>query len=351
MKKLLKKVIYYSGMLSLYHKFRNRDALTVVLFHRVLPISDVRWLTADKEWTVSCTFFESCLEFFLKHYNPITLKQLIDFVDTRQSLPPRPLLITFDDGWSDSEEFVLGLVRKKQIKPILFVTLSAINAHVLSWESALYSIWKGGLLSDAKINELTEQFELTQVIGKADWKAESSIRTLIKELSNVDQSRLEHVKQIIYKIAYQLPGGNQMLSREQLEKISETMDLGAHGVRHISLTESPWPLKDLIDSREQLEKLVTLPYHINTMSLPNGRYDKELLALAEKGGYKLVFGGQYTLNRLSACADRCFMTRLNIVQYNLSDSNGCLQRELLAFYLFRARHVNPPLLNELRTQT
>jgi hypothetical protein len=65
--------VYGMGALSLYHRLRNRNALTVALFHRVLKRDDPRWETALHEWTLTDNIFDECLAFFKRHYTLVTL--------------------------------------------------------------------------------------------------------------------------------------------------------------------------------------------------------------------------------------------------------------------------------------
>ncbi|HET6861730.1 MAG TPA: hypothetical protein VFH91_01745, partial [Pyrinomonadaceae bacterium] len=52
-KRGLKKALPYLQLLEIYHRFRNRNTLTIVVFHRVLAVDDDRWVDAHPEWVVS----------------------------------------------------------------------------------------------------------------------------------------------------------------------------------------------------------------------------------------------------------------------------------------------------------
>jgi hypothetical protein len=49
----------------------HRDTLTVVMFHRVRD--DPRWDEANPRDTVSTDFFADCLRFFRRHYDVVSL--------------------------------------------------------------------------------------------------------------------------------------------------------------------------------------------------------------------------------------------------------------------------------------
>jgi len=131
-KKFTKKLLYKTGILRLVNKIRNKHTLTVVLFHRVLPKNDIRWPQSDKCWSVSDNVFDACLAFFIRHYNVIRLDDISAFLEDGKPLPHNALLITFDDGWSDNLQYAVDITNQHSIKPLLFVTTSAIGTRILS---------------------------------------------------------------------------------------------------------------------------------------------------------------------------------------------------------------------------
>ena len=72
--KFAKTLAYRAGALPAYHLWCNRDTLTVVTFHRVMPATERDSAGADPLWTMSTELFEAVLSFLARHYNPVTLK-------------------------------------------------------------------------------------------------------------------------------------------------------------------------------------------------------------------------------------------------------------------------------------
>ena len=118
---LLKRVAYVSGALGWYHKARNRNTLTVVMFHRVLAAGDERWAHADPRYSMTDDQLEQCLQFFGKHYSLVDLAAIEAAAARRgkalEALPARALLVTFDDGWADTEEYALPVLRRSAARP------------------------------------------------------------------------------------------------------------------------------------------------------------------------------------------------------------------------------------------
>jgi hypothetical protein len=111
-----KKALYVSGALDAWHRRRNRNWLTVIMFHRVLATRDPRWPTSDPEYTLADDLFGHSLDFFKKHYNVVSLADLLAARAGERPLPERALLVTFDDGWSDNEEYALPHLKRTGLR-------------------------------------------------------------------------------------------------------------------------------------------------------------------------------------------------------------------------------------------
>ena len=74
----MKRWAYMSGVLDAWHRRRNRDRLTVIDFHRVLPRSDPRFSTSDPEYTLPLDVFAACLPFFERHYHVVSLADVLE---------------------------------------------------------------------------------------------------------------------------------------------------------------------------------------------------------------------------------------------------------------------------------
>ena len=326
-KDLVKKTAYSLGLLPLFHNKQNRKALTVVLFHRVLPTNDIRWQQADKEWSVSDVFFRDCLNFFKKHYSLVSLNDIQECVDQDLPLPQRPLLISFDDGWRDNLEYALPMLQEFNIRPVLFVTTDAIGQNILSWQEALYSAWRINALTTDIVNQLYSLLNQSpQSISSED-----NIRKLINDLQHAG----DEVRLVLKAIAkdIDLSGQRQMLNIEELKALSEGFDLGTHGIRHEPLTQSPDPLAELKLARQQLADMTALPLPLS-MSFPHGRSNEELIQQAKDAGYRQIFTGVECHNSLSKDTHTVF-GRFNINQTMLENEQGRLLPELLAIHLFR----------------
>ena len=326
-KDLIKKLLYQSGFLTEIHRRRNKSALTVVLFHRVFPVSDDRYLQADMEWTVTDVFFRDCMQFFKQYYNVIDLSQLQNFIESGTPLPAYSLLVTFDDGWADNLEYALPITQQFAIRPLLLVTTGAIGKPILSWQELLYSAWRINLLQSNVVKKISAviQQPVDNVITEQD------IRSLIQAIQHCPERVRDAAVELIDTIS--LPHSRQMLNTEQLNQLAKGFDLGTHGVRHEPLTQSENPGAELQQVREQLQEMTGQPLALS-MSFPHGRHNDDVMQITKNVGYTMIFTGIQCHTQLKPQTPAIF-GRHNMNQLMFQDVNGRLRPELLALYLFR----------------
>ena len=325
--------LYRSGGLGLYHRLRNRRQLTIVMFHRVLPETDPRSPEADPAWTVSPGVFEQCLDFFRDHYNVISLDDLLSACENRSRLPDRALLITFDDGWADNEEYALPLLEKRRLPAVLFVVAEGIGQTQL-WREAMFRAWRHGRLHNR------ECARLWHAAGSGSppphW-TKQTLWSLINCLAGLDTERREALL-----LPFLAPGARaELLSRGQLSRLrSSGMDIGSHTLTHTPLIWAPDPNEELRASRQILAdlppsgKLGPIAF-----SFPHGLYDSSSIRAARAAGYRLLFTSDATLNSVNdhACGGGVF-GRIPIEAGAIQDQHGRVRPELLALWLFPRSH-------------
>jgi peptidoglycan/xylan/chitin deacetylase (PgdA/CDA1 family) len=80
------------------------------------------------------------MAYLAAHFSVIDLAALNDFVVHGKPLPPRPLLITFDDGYRDNYVNAYPVLRKHSFPAVIFLLTGRIGTSAPSWwdECAYY---------------------------------------------------------------------------------------------------------------------------------------------------------------------------------------------------------------------
>jgi peptidoglycan/xylan/chitin deacetylase (PgdA/CDA1 family) len=101
-----------------------RTFIPVLLYHSV----NYRAAVDDREWTVSPGEFASHLNVVAASgRTPVTLGAIADALRRERPLPPRPVAITFDDGFADSYE-ALTAVADRGLVATIYITTGEIGA-------------------------------------------------------------------------------------------------------------------------------------------------------------------------------------------------------------------------------
>ncbi len=116
----------------------DRSAIPVLLYHGIGPESafsnpkDAPYGVGTEDFAKQMTLIQHA------GYQTIDLQTFIDFVGGKAvDLPPRPLLLTFDDGRADSWTGADGILRKLHFNAVMFVDVGRIvdrqDPDYLTW--------------------------------------------------------------------------------------------------------------------------------------------------------------------------------------------------------------------------
>ncbi len=331
-KGLVKELAYKSGGLGIYHRIRNRRNLTVVMFHRVLPRTDVRWTGADPEWTMSTETFAACLHFFKKHYHPISMQQLAAAHTGKTALPERSLLITFDDGWADTAEYAQPILDQLGLPALVFVAGSVVNQTAPFWQESIYRLLATHADGMARLDAALAKSGITISLQAQGPDSEQAIRNVIRQLEGRDKACLNELARLLQASSHE-PAA--MMSAEQLKKMSDSRHgIGSHGMTHQPLTKVPDAAQEVAQAKDMLSQYLH-GLTVNTMSFPHGAYDKKVVAACSATGYDYLFSSDALLNQCEQPGKGGkIWGRIHISERAITDTEGRFHPSMLATWLF-----------------
>ena len=117
MKQLLFIILRFSGISFLFREIIQRNKVTIILFH------DLKDTAADK-----------IFNYLTKRYNIIDLNDFILAMEKKDfsQIPPKALIVTFDDGHIRNYE-MLPVVKKHKIPITIFLCAALINTNRHFW--------------------------------------------------------------------------------------------------------------------------------------------------------------------------------------------------------------------------
>ena len=327
----IKRALYASGALAAWHRRRNRDRLTVIMFHRVLATDDPRWPTSDPEYTLPADVFAACLGFFKAHYNVVALEDVLAARAGQRPLPERALLITFDDGWSDNEEYALPALRAAGLPAVMFVVADAVDRAQPFWQEQMITAWRAGRLGEATWRRLWDELG-----GGGAPALDGTLEPVRALIAALERAPAPVRARLLASIRDLLDDGvRYMITSDQLRALAAgRVAIGAHGQTHEPLTTVPDVDAELRAARRALEERLGGPA-VTTLSFPHGRFDDEVVARARAAGYRLLFTSVPELP--GAGAD--VLGRVGFTAETVCGPDGRFDPALLALHLFRKPHA------------
>lgn len=106
----------------------------ILMYHHVEPMS-LATKAGHAPLTVDSSIFASQMQYLASHdYSVITLQTLSDFFDGKATLPAKPVVLTFDDGYSDFYAHALPVLESHGYKSDLFVPTGLMeNPGYMNW--------------------------------------------------------------------------------------------------------------------------------------------------------------------------------------------------------------------------
>lgn len=325
-KDLVRTVLYRSGVLGTWHRRRNREALTVLMFHRVLPAGSDALARSEREFAFSLPGFQKTLDFVARHYNVVDLAQVKAAADGLRSLPDCPLLITFDDGWRDTVEYAMPELKRRGLPALLFLATEVIDLEELRW-------WQ-----DAAVAVLADPNAAPKLIAALGMSVQAKsqpgfsqkVAASLAGLPEPERRRL--LRQAAPEVLDQI-ADRQMMNAEDLKQwIENGYQIGGHGHSHSPIAYASDPQAEVNLCRSCLEAM-----DLDTLSLsyPHGVKNDQSRSLLREAGFDLVFDSNPSLVNTSKLQRLRFdLPRIHLPENAWTTKNGQIDAARLAMFLF-----------------
>ncbi len=321
--------------MSKLHSWRNRDTLTVLMFHRVLPAEDCSRSNADRQYTVTPEFLTDCVAFIRRHYTPVSLDDVLAARRGAAVLPPYAMLVTFDDGWRDNlteAAAVLG-----EMPWVVFVNAEAIQQNEYWWQEVILWALRSGQTTSQKLWELASEQNDSDCTTRYD----DSPYTLFMRFGSLSPEARGRALAVFLAKLQENGTQRHTLTPYDVERLHQNgVGLGAHGATHLPLTLLTNAKADILCARDFLVPRAGTQCAA-AMSFPHGRYNSSVVDAARSAGYQLLFTSDGVVN---SCPNGKLVTdilgRIPMTTECAVDATGRFLPQKLATWLFlRTRAV------------
>lgn len=247
--------------------------------------------------------FREQIAFMKSNFNIVTMEQVLEAISTKEKLPEKALLLTFDDGYADNYNVAMPILEEYGVQGSFFIPGKTFTTHQLLDVNKIHYV-----LASANIYNLVEdlkkemdyyrgqefQYAPTEelfakyaVASRFDIKetvfVKQMLQTVLPEkLRNIISSKLfaKYVGVTEEQLAYEL-----YMSKEQIKTMKRHgMFIGIHGYDHYWLGNLPVEQmeNDISLALDALDEFVDRKQWV--MNYPYGNYNKDVLVYISKQG-------------------------------------------------------------------
>jgi peptidoglycan/xylan/chitin deacetylase (PgdA/CDA1 family) len=238
----------------------NRGRFAVLIYHRVLTECD-----PIRPGDIDVVSFEVQMRILAKHFNVLPAAEAIQRLKN-DSLPPRTVCVTFDDGYADNETLALPVLSRYKIPATFFVAAGFINGGRMWNDSVIESI----RVADGPELDLRslgfDKFPLRSIPERCH-----AITALLGRLKYLPlQERAEKVELIARHVDKALPDDLMMTSAQLNTLVEAGMEIGGHTMNHPILAnlDSDSAAREVSEGRALLADVIGAP--IRLFAYPNG---------------------------------------------------------------------------------
>lgn len=278
---------------------------------RVLTYHRVEWDTADPApspaLTISPDAFAGQIQYLHRRCRVVSVEQVIHAVQSGSRLPPRAVLVTFDDGYRDFRTRAWPVLRDFGLPVVLFVPTAFPDQPGLGfWWDRLHH----ALANTSRRDSLATAVG-SMPLGTPREREEAStrLRAHVKRMPHAEA--MEWVTATCRALGVPPPPPVVLGWNELRELAKEGVSIGSHTRTHPLLTRvSPGEARaEVAGALRDLER--ELGTALPILAYPAGAFDERVVGILREEGYCLAFTTARGINDL-ASAHPLKLRRINV---------------------------------------
>jgi len=141
MKRRILEAARRSGALTLAGSWFGRHRLTVLAYHRIADPQEAGFIGLERNVSATPEEFGEQLDWIADRFSIVGLSDVVGAV-AGGSLPDRPLLITFDDGYRDNLTTALPMLRDRDLTATIFLAAGLVGTRRLFWWDRIAELFR-----------------------------------------------------------------------------------------------------------------------------------------------------------------------------------------------------------------
>lgn len=270
----------------------SRGSLTMLAYHRVLDLGDEDGFAGDPELVSASTAdFEWQMRFLGRHFQPTTFRRVLELTAAGMPLPPRSLVVTFDDGHADNYLNAFPILRATGVPATIFLSTDYIDSSAPFWFDLVARRFHGAPAGVVELRTVPFTASLGDVRSRRD--ATERLLAQLKRVKNA--ARLACLAELEARLPFARSGlehgGPHCMTWAQVREMSAAgIEFGSHTLSHPILTQlgDEDLRRELHESRAIIRR--ETGQSVDVIAYPIGKrfaFDERVMKSSSECGYRL----------------------------------------------------------------
>lgn len=269
-----------------------RRELRILAYHRVLDVDDDKSFEFDSDLiSASTANFDWQMRHLRDHYDPVSFRDVVEFVERGTPLPPRPVIVTFDDGFDDNYRHAFPILHAHRVPATFFVSTGYIGQRNTFWFDWFFYLARRAI---GRLEALTVGDTRFPLAGN---DGQRNARMALRALWTLDDdARRQAVARLETELGIKPPDPGFMQSMpldwSQVQEMAAAgMEFGSHTVSHpiLSRVAASDLRYELVESKRVLEQRLARP--IQALAYPVGgdfAFNSDVVTATRDAGYRVA---------------------------------------------------------------
>jgi peptidoglycan/xylan/chitin deacetylase (PgdA/CDA1 family) len=310
LKRAAARCLLHTGALSLHRTLLERNRCILLMYHRVNDENDPFFPS------LPVRVFSKQLDYLTAHYRIEPLDTAMDWLTSGAPGKPR-VVITIDDGYPDTHEFLFPELEKRRLPATLFLSTFPPETSQPLWADRLRNTIKYATKERFELPSI----ELTGISLRSVSDRLEAIRRILSTLKRKSPAVIEDTLTELRRHLEPDETPRRTIRWEDIRRMAQSgvIEIGAHTHRHYILSHlDEQQAKDEIETSVKLiERKVGTP--VSSFSYPNGQpedYDERSMEVLRSLGVRYAVTTRIDFVR--PCLNPYELTRLYTNEPNLS---------------------------------
>ncbi|HEX9115322.1 MAG TPA: polysaccharide deacetylase family protein [Anaerolineae bacterium] len=247
-------VLIHSGLLAGIERSeaRQENVLRILAYHRIGDPADDRQRGDPSLFSVSAEGFSAQMAYLAEHYHAISPTEMLAALGGSHRLPPRSVLITFDDAYHDFLDLAWPVLQRLQLPAVLFVATDYVGGSQIYWWDRLHQA-----LARTECCELRlPDGSYWQLSGEA--ARHRALKAIGRRLKHMEHgAAMALIGQIVDRLAVKIDSSGLILNWDEVRQMRDGgLYVGAHTASHpiLSRVSTEQARREIVQSQQAVQE-------------------------------------------------------------------------------------------------